>query len=323
MNFLNPYISLIESGLQNLDLPPKPESLYKPQRYILSGSAKRIRPVLVLIGCGMTGGDPKKALPAALAVELLHNFTLIHDDIMDEADSRRGRDAVHVKWDLPVAILAGDSMFVQAYRQLGLLDPAIDFRKMIHIFTEGINHVCEGQALDMEFESRDNVTAQEYLEMIAGKTGALISASLQMGALAGGAADEQLEPLKEAGESLGLAFQVQDDLLDVTADPQKFGKKQGGDICEGKKTILMLTTLERCTTDERERITNAIAEGPLSEEMIQWVSGLFHQYEAIKTAKEMMDTYYAKAEKAIQTFEDSPYKEDLTKLIHFLKNRDY
>lgn len=323
MKFLEPYIQLIESGLGDLDLPAKPATLYEPQRYTLSGKAKRIRPVLVLIGCGLTGNDPRKAIPAALAVELLHNFTLIHDDIMDDADSRRGRPSVHVKWDLATAILSGDSMFVQAYRQLHRLDPSADFRKIHHLFTEGINQVCEGQALDMEFETRSDVTADEYLGMIAGKTGALISASLQMGAAVGGAGEEQLNQLSLAGESLGLAFQIQDDLLDVIANPEKFGKKQGGDICEGKKTILMLTTLQRCKADERQRIMAAIAGKPLSDELVEWITLLYHQYGAIESAREMMGSYYAKAEKAVKTFDDSTYKEDLTKLIHFLKNREY
>jgi len=213
LDFLKTYASKIESGLQNIGLPAAPETLYEPQRYMLSSSGKRIRPILVLMGCGLCGKSVERALPAALAVELVHNFTLMHDDIMDQAESRRGLQSVHIKWDTATAILAGDGMFVQALQQLQHVPDTVDFKAIQKEFLSGINRVCEGQAMDMEFEERDDVTTGEYINMIAGKTAALISASLKMGGMAAEASGENVEQLEIIGHSLGLAFQVQDDLL--------------------------------------------------------------------------------------------------------------
>ena len=269
MNFIKPYVTLIESELEQLNFPERPTSLYEPQRYIISSSGKRIRPVLALMGCGLCGEEIEKAIPAALAVELVHNFTLIHDDIMDQAEVRRGSPSVHIRWDESTAILSGDSLFVQAILQLQKLSPDADYKQANKIFLEGINHVCEGQALDMEFERRMDVSTDEYLEMISGKTAALLSVSLQLGGLAANASHDQLGQLRQLGESLGLAFQVQDDLMDVTADPEKFGKKRGGDISEGKKTFLMVKTLESCDRSEREWLTGSLKERPLQSQDIQ------------------------------------------------------
>lgn len=323
MNFLKPYASLIESELQSIDLPETPLSLYEPQRYILQNSGKRIRPILSLLGCGLCGAPIKKVLPAAIAVELLHNFTLMHDDIMDQAESRRGLPAVHVKWDVSTAILSGDSMFVQSFLQLQNLDSDIDFKWIHEVFTDSINRVCEGQALDMEFEEKMDVSVNEYLKMISGKTSALTSASLKMGGIAAGASKEKVDRLGIIGHSLGVAFQIQDDLLDVTADAEKFGKKSAGDIYEGKKTFLMVHTLERCTLQESNWLQDALKNRPLSDESVIAVKKLFDKYGVIKTAKEQMERYYKEAENTVETFDDSNYKADLKNLIKFLKNRDY
>lgn len=323
MNFLKPYAELIESELQALDLPDTPLSLYQPQRYILQNSGKRVRPILSLLGCGVCGSPVEKAIPAALAVELLHNFTLIHDDIMDQAESRRGLASVHIKWDISTAILSGDSMFVQAYLQLHNLEEDIDFKWIHKVFTDSINRVCEGQALDMEFEGRTDVSVDEYLKMISGKTSALTSAALQLGGIVAGAPQERVERLGRIGHSLGVAFQIQDDLLDVTADAEKFGKRSAGDIYEGKKTFLMVHTLERCTLQEKNWLQDALENRPLSDERVSSVKKLFDKYGVIETANEQMEQYYKEAENAVETFDDSNYKADLKNLIKFLKNRDY
>lgn len=322
MDFIKPYAALIESELEQLDLPQKPTTLYEPQRYILSGSGKRIRPILALLGCGLCGEEIEKAIPASLAVELVHNFTLIHDDIMDQADVRRGKPTVHVRWDRSTAILSGDGLFVQALFQLQRLSPDIDYKRANQIFLEGINHVCEGQALDMEFEKRTDVSTDEYLEMIGGKTAALLSASLELGGVAANGSEEQLSHLRKIGESLGIAFQVQDDLLDVTADPEKFGKKQGGDISEGKKTILMIQTLESCNRDEREWLKGCLKNRPLQSEDVQNVLKLYQKYNVTESAQHLLHQYYEKAETTLNLFGDSNYKRDLQQLINYLKRRD-
>ena len=282
-----------------------------------------MRPILSLLGCGVCGAPIERVIPAAVAVELLHNFTLIHDDIMDQAESRRGQASVHIKWDVSTAILSGDGMFVQAFLQLHRLDQEINFKWIHKVFTESINRVCEGQALDMEFEERTDVTVNEYLEMISGKTSALTSASLQMGGIAAGATEERVELLGMIGHSLGIAFQIQDDLLDVTADAEKFGKRSAGDIYEGKKTFLMVHTLERCTSQEKDWLQGTLLNRPLSDESVRKVKKLFKDYGVIESAEEQMEQYYKEAENAVETFDDSNYKADLKNLIKFLKNRDY
>lgn len=322
MDFIKPYASLIESEIQQLGLPAKPTTLYDPQRYILLSAGKRIRPILTLMGCGLCGQDIKKALPAALAVELVHNFTLIHDDIMDQAEIRRGNPPVHVKWDESTAILSGDSLFVQALLQLQKLPEGVDFKKISKVFLEGVNRVCEGQALDMEFEKRQDVTPDEYLEMISGKTAALISVSLTLGGMAANAPSEKLEQLDSLGQTLGLAFQVQDDLMDVTADPEKFGKKKGGDIWEGKKTFLMVKTLECCNPDEREWLTERLKNRPLESDDVQNVLKLYQKYDVTETAEVLLTQYYEKASNILGQFGDSNYKQDLQQLINYLKRRD-
>jgi len=322
LEFIKPYAALVEQELRSLPFPDVPETLYAPQRYILENGGKRVRPVLALMSCGICGKKPERALPAALAVELLHNFTLIHDDIMDQADSRRSMPSVHIKWDVPSAILSGDGLFVQSMLQLQRLSDDIDHKKVSGIFLEGINRVCEGQALDMEFENRQNVSADEYLSMIGGKTAALISASLVMGGLCGNADDRQIEHLDTIGTSLGLAFQIQDDWLDVTADPEKFGKRRAGDIYEGKKTFLMLNALENCSDTERSRIQVLLSEPVLTSEMVDEVLSLYKSCGAIDAAYNEFINYYRRAEEALHAFEQSPYKQDLLQLINYLKNRE-
>lgn len=323
MNFIQSYASLIEKELVNLGLPDTPSTLYDPQRYILLGKGKRVRPVLSLLACGLCGAKPEKAIHAGLAVELIHNFTLIHDDIMDQAESRRGNETVHKKWDLSTAILSGDGMFVQACLQLQKLPDHVNLKRANEIFLHGINHVCEGQALDMEFEERNDVHTDEYLEMIGGKTAALISVSLMLGAITAGADDEQVEKLNQLGLSLGLAFQIQDDFLDVVADPEKFGKKQGGDIYEGKKTFLMVKTLEACTDEERSWLLSCMNSGNVSSEDVTKVINLYNKYGITEFTKKEVDRYYGFAEEILLSFDDSTYKQDLNKLITFLKNREF
>ncbi|WP_340105034.1 polyprenyl synthetase family protein [Rhodohalobacter sp. 8-1] len=323
MKFITPYVTSIENALGSLDLPESPRTLYDPQRYMLGNGGKRIRPVLTLMACGMCGEKRRKAMPAALAVELLHNFTLMHDDIMDQAESRRGKPAVHIKWDESVAILSGDSMHTRALLLLNKLDTSVDYRQINTIFLKGINKVCEGQALDMEFETREDVSLQEYMTMIGGKTGALLEASLQMGGVIAGCNSTQLHALQQIGKNIGHAFQIQDDWLDVVADPDKFGKRVAGDIYECKKTYLMILALERCNKDQKKWLKECLRSKPLQDEDVQSVISLYRELDVIEDARTKMAELYDTAEQSLEIFGESEDKRDLTQLIKTLKKRDH
>ena len=323
MKFITPYVKSIENALASLNLPEKPKTLYDPQRYILGNGGKRIRPVLTLMACGMCSGQRERAMPAALAVELLHNFTLMHDDIMDQAESRRGEPAVHIKWSESVAILSGDSLHTRALILLNDLDEAADYRKVNSLFLDGINRVCEGQALDMEFESRSDVSLSEYMMMIGGKTSALLEASLQMGGVVGSCSDRQLKALKNVGENIGRAFQIQDDWLDVVADPDKFGKRVAGDIYECKKTYLMVLALERGNKDQQKWLRDCLINKPIKDEDVESVIQLFHELDVIDSARSKMSELYDSAEQSLEIFGESEDKRDLIRLIRTLKKRDH
>jgi geranylgeranyl diphosphate synthase type II len=223
--------------------PAQPKGLYEPADYFLRLGGKRIRPVLCIMGNELFGEINEDAWEAAIAVELFHNFTLIHDDIMDKAPLRRGMQTVHEKYGEPVALLAGDVMLVAAYEYLNKIQSS-HLHRIIHLFNRTAKQVCEGQQIDMDFEGKETVIFDEYLGMIELKTSVLLAASLQMGALLGGAGDGNQNHLYEFGKNLGLAFQVQDDYLDAFGDPVKFGKQIGGDILSNKKTFLLIKTLE-------------------------------------------------------------------------------
>jgi geranylgeranyl diphosphate synthase type II len=323
LKFITPYVTSIENALGSLNLPETPHTLYDPQRYMLGNGGKRIRPVLTLMACGMCGEKRRKAMPAALAVELLHNFTLMHDDIMDQAESRRGKPAIHKKWDESVAILSGDSMHTRALLLLNELDDSVDYRKVNALFLNGINMVCEGQALDMEFESREDVTKSEYMEMISGKTGALLEAALQMGGVIGGGNNGELTALKQVGENIGHAFQIQDDWLDVVADPDKFGKRVAGDIYECKKTYLMILALERCNKGQKKWLRECLRSKPLSDDDVQSVIDLYQDLDVIDSARSKMEELYDSAEQSLEIFGESEDKRDLIQLIRTLKKRDH
>ena len=323
MKFISRYVKSIENALTLLNLPNTPKTLYDPQRYMLGNGGKRIRPVLTLMACGMCSNQRDKAMPAALAVELLHNFTLMHDDIMDQAEYRRGEPAVHKKWSESVAILSGDSMHTRALMLLNEIGEPVVYRKVNTFFLDGINRVCEGQALDLEFESRVDVTISEYMAMISGKTSALLEAALQMGGVIGGCSDKQLNALKKVGENLGRAFQIQDDWLDVIADPDKFGKRVAGDIYECKKTYLMILALERCNKEQQKWLRECLKKKPLQDVDVQSVIELFRDLGVIESARVRMEELYGSAEQSLEIFGESEDKRDLFKLIRILKKRDY
>jgi geranylgeranyl diphosphate synthase type II len=226
-------------------------------RYILRGGGKRIRAVLVLLACRAVGGASRRALPAAAAVEVMHNFTLVHDDVIDRAPTRRGRPTVHTKWDVNTAILVGDVLLGDAYLSLAAVRGA-DHQRLCMLFTRGLLEVCDGQAYDIAFEQRDDVTVRQYFSMIEKKTGALIAAATELGGVIGGGTKRQTDALRRFGLRLGRAFQVQDDLLDISADPDAFGKTIGGDVLEGKRTYLLLRAVEKTTGDDRAMVDRVL-----------------------------------------------------------------
>ncbi len=231
----------------------EPKNLYEPIDYILQLSGKRIRPILTLMASDIFSGDYKEALPAALSIEVFHNFTLVHDDIMDEAPLRRGKKTVHEKWDLNTGILSGDAMLILAYQYFENYEPAT-FQKLAKLFSKTAIEVCDGQQLDIDFETRNDVTIDEYVNMIRLKTSVLVAAALKMGAIVANASDSDASLLYDYGLNLGLAFQLQDDYLDTFGNPETFGKQVGGDIIENKKTFLYLKALELADPEDQQKL---------------------------------------------------------------------
>lgn len=267
----------------------KPADLNEACRYVLSGGGKRIRAVLVLLSCEAVGGSIGRALDAGVAVETMHNFTLVHDDIMDHASSRRGRPTVHTRWDLNTALLVGDSLMGLAYVSLSQAARQVH-APLVELLTQGLLEICEGQALDLEFERRNNVTVQEYFTMIEKKTGRLLSVSAEIGGLIGGGTPRQTLALRRFGMYLGRAFQLQDDVLDVIADQARFGKPIGGDIVAGKKTFLLLKARESARGRDRALIARMLRNHrtiPLSRRtrVITEVTTLYQRYGIIAEAK--------------------------------------
>lgn len=280
----------------------EPAALYDPMRYILELGGKRIRPVLALIAADAVGGEIEKALPAALAVEVFHNFSLVHDDIMDEAPLRRGKATVHEKWDANTGILSGDVMLVKAYQCLDAY-PAELFKELTQLFSQTAKEVCEGQQYDMNFPQQDSVSQAEYLNMIKNKTAVLLGCSLQMGAMIGGLNREESQSFYDFGIELGLAFQLQDDYLDAFGDPLTFGKQVGGDIIENKKTLLYLLTLEKGDTVQQAELEELFSSQPENPtDKIATVKALFKATEADLAIQQLMARYTDKALLSVEKF---------------------
>jgi geranylgeranyl diphosphate synthase type II len=239
--------------LESKEWIQEPKNLYEPIDYILQLGGKRIRPILTLMAADIFGSDYKKALPAALAIEVFHNFTLVHDDIMDDAPLRRGKATVHEKWSINTGILSGDAMLILAYKYFENYKPEV-FQKLAKLFSKTALEVCDGQQLDVDFETLKKVTIDEYINMIRLKTSVLVAAALQMGAIVAESNDENASLIYDFGLNLGLAFQLQDDYLDTFGDPETFGKQIGGDIIENKKTFLYLKTLEVADKETRKKL---------------------------------------------------------------------
>ncbi len=264
---------LIETELQRLSYDGKPDNLYSPINYLLALGGKRMRPLLVLLGYSLFKNDPEKIIRPAMAVEVFHNFTLMHDDIMDKAPLRRGEPTVHEKWNETIAILSGDTMFVKAYELLEDLDPKL-LPSAFKLFNKCAIQVCEGQQMDMDFEDRDDVSESEYLEMIRLKTAVLLGFSLRLGALLAEADEKTQEQLYELGVAMGMAFQLMDDHLDTFGD-ETFGKQIGGDIASNKKTFLLINALERSSDDHKMELEKWLSTEGQDEEKIKEVTRIY------------------------------------------------
>lgn len=261
MEILKKYNDDLQGYLAKAVSHKEPRQLYDPIKYILSLGGKRIRPALTLMVCDFFGTDYKKAMSAALAVELFHNFSLIHDDIMDNAPLRRGKRTVHEKWDVNTAILSGDAMLILAYQFFENYEPKM-FQELAKLFGKTALQVCEGQQHDMDFETRDDVTLVEYIQMIDHKTAVLLGAAMQMGAIVAAAAESDKEKIYQFGRNLGIAFQLQDDYLDVFGNPETFGKQVGGDIISNKKTFLYIMAVGQGTLTQAEELDHLFSINP-------------------------------------------------------------
>lgn len=266
----------INQAIAGLNWTREPQGLYDPIAYTLESGGKRLRPTLALIAASLYGKE-EKALPAALALEIFHNFTLLHDDVMDQAPIRRGRDTVHVRWDDNTAILSGDQMMIEAYKMLEGVD-AQHLPHVLHLFSKMATEICEGQQYDMEYETRTDVSIPEYIEMIRLKTSVLLGAALEIGAHIADAPEADMQALEIFGTNLGLAFQIQDDILDVYGDEATFGKAIGGDILNNKKSLVLLTALHHANADQRARLEQWLqAKDYVPAEKIRAVTAIYDE----------------------------------------------
>lgn len=291
MRSVQAYQELFSTHLSSLGFEKEPIGLYEPISYFMELGGKRMRPVLALMACEVAGKDPISALGAATAVELFHNFTLLHDDIMDEATLRRGQQTVHQKWDVNTGILSGDALLVTAYQQLNSYDDAL-FSVLTKLLSETALLVCEGQQYDVDFETRDNVSMDEYIHMIRLKTAVLLGCALRMGALVGQESVDIADRLYDFGVNLGIAFQLQDDLLDAFGDPKTFGKKVGGDIIENKKTILYHLTRAHATAKDLADFEQLMSSTSQDEDQkIKDVKAIYESTDARRRTTEQVMTY--------------------------------
>nr|WP_321407172.1 polyprenyl synthetase family protein [uncultured Carboxylicivirga sp.] len=292
--------NVVEQALQKENFVTEPQGLYQPIEYVMSLGGKRIRPTMCLAGCYLFDDSFEKALPAGLGLEIFHNFTLLHDDVMDNADVRRNQPTVHKKWDENTAILSGDAMLIKAYQYVCKTDTSV-LKPLLDLFSVTALEVCEGQQYDMEFETRNDVSADEYLNMIRLKTAVLLAGSLKAGAIVANANAEDAENLYQFGENIGLAFQLQDDFLDVYGDEKTFGKAIGGDIVANKKTFLLINALQKASGSLREELQNWIhVESFDREQKINAVRSIYNQLNIDKIAKDKMHEYFQLALKSLE-----------------------
>jgi geranylgeranyl diphosphate synthase type II len=319
---LQDYIVLFSNYLNKNNDISEPKSLYEPMQYILDLGGKRIRPVLALISAEGFGGKVQDALSAAMAVEVFHNFTLLHDDIMDHAQLRRGKPTVHKKWNVNTAILSGDVMVIKAYHYLENYEPNT-FKSLTQLLTKTAIEVCEGQQYDMDFEIQKEVTLPHYMEMIRLKTAVLLGASMQMGAIVAKASQENQQKIYDFGQQIGLAFQLQDDFLDTFGKVETFGKQIGGDIIENKKTWLYLKTLELADEQDTLELKRLYTTNLTEPSKIEQVKSFFIKHNTHELIQNEIDTYSHNALQILDLLDfDDVQKNVLESLVNQLKKRD-
>ena len=298
-------LASVENYLAQQELPSEPEKLYAPIGYSLSGGGKRLRPMLLMLTCGIFSDRPERAMPAAAAVEVFHNFTLLHDDIMDNAAMRRGKPSVAARWGRNVAILSGDAMLIWAYRLLGQVEPAL-LPRILAEFNEMAIGVCEGQQYDMDYEERQKVSVVEYMRMIELKTSVLLGGAVVIGALLGGETAEDCARMRKFAIELGLAFQLQDDLLDSYGD-ERLGKPIGGDILEGKQTYLMITAMSRASEEDREVLRHTHTDPALGPaEKIARVKAVYDKYDIPRLTEQQISLRFERALAQLDTLTAEP-----------------
>ena len=310
----------INKAIESLDWSKEPKGLYEPIAYTLASGGKRLRPTLALIAAALFGGNEEDVLPAALALEVFHNFTLLHDDVMDRAAVRRGRPTVHVKWDDNTAILSGDQMLIEAYRLLSGV-PADKLPQVLKWFNEMATGICEGQQYDVDFEHMEEVSIADYMKMIELKTSVLLANALRTGGYIAGANEAQQQALYLFGLHIGLAFQIQDDILDVYGDPKTFGKAIGGDICCNKKTLLLLTALQTADAASQAELNQWLAVNDRPEEKIAAVTALYNRLGVREAAEAVMEEHTALALKQLEQLPQNAACEQLRQLAAKLITR--
>ena len=311
-----------------VDLEREPRLLYRASRHIIDAGGKRLRPYIVLKSCKLVGGREEDAIPTAAALELLHTFTLIHDDIIDEDDKRRGLSTVHTKWGVPIAIVAGDLLFAKVYETITKFTnprrvPPKRILRVLRNVSEATIAICEGQTLDMTFEHKESVSEKEYFEMIRTKTAALFETSARCGGILGGAKKSQVERLGKFGHHSGIAFQLIDDVLGLTADEKVLGKPVGSDIREGKRTLIIVHALKNASEDQRKKILETLGDRSASSERIQEVIDLVGSLGSISYAEEKARKYIEKSKIALKGFPATKDREDLISLADLIIARKY
>ena len=315
MQTIQDYQKVFISYLEDYSRPKHPENLYMPINYILQLGGKRLRPVLTLMTADIFDADYKKALDAALSVEIFHNFSLVHDDIMDDAPLRRGQQTVHEKWDINTGILSGDAMLIMAYQLFENYEPKT-FQDLAKLFSKTALEVCEGQQYDVDFETRDDVTIPEYLKMIEYKTAVLVGAAMKMGAIVANTTEENKENIYQFGRLLGIAFQLQDDYLDAFGDPKTFGKQVGGDIIENKKTYLYLKALEFLNADEKRQLEQLFSvQLEDNTEKIETVKQFFVESGSAKATQKAIEDYTNQAFEVLDRLTVSSDKKQVLKMF--------
>lgn len=321
MNNFIEYKSVVADYINQINFKKEPKELYEPIGYIANLGGKRLRPLLTLFAAEVFGAKPTDAIHAAVAIELFHNFSLIHDDIMDEAPLRRGNKTVHEKWNLNTGILSGDAMLILAYQYFENYEPAI-FKDLAKLFSKTALEVCEGQQLDINFETRTNVSIPEYIKMIEYKTAVLVGAALEMGAIVAKTTENNKIAIYNFGRDLGIAFQLQDDYLDAFGETATFGKQIGGDILENKKTYLYLRSLENASETDKAELINWFASKEGGQEKIEAVKSLFQKTNATADTQLLIEEYTQKALLQLETLEiPIHFKEELKEFALSLMSR--